>query len=282
MGWFKKTFKKIENSAKKITGLSGHDLGMIALSPFTAGASLGLTSQAKKMIQNPVETLEGGLSGLATGGPMGAMIGALTGSGAFDSNKSSESAASSAVKEQYEYTKKLQEQNQEWQTEMSNTAHQREVTDLQAAGLNPILSAGGNGATTGTPGGGSVGMPDKVAEKTAKMQNKIAMLTLQNEMANSATQRQNIEVDTELKPLLAEAEIAFKGAQAGNAKAQATYTTIMKDIDKKLKRAETIQKVNDMIGAEESEFTIPWIYKHKKKGTGTNSAKQVNKIIDRL
>lgn len=45
-----------------------------------------------------------------------------------------------------------------WQKGMSDTAHQREVEDLYMAGLNPILSAGGHGAST--PAGATAQVPD--------------------------------------------------------------------------------------------------------------------------
>lgn len=51
----------------------------------------------------------------------------------------------------------LQLQNQQWQAEMSNTAYQRGVKDMKAAGLNPAMMFGGKGDAASSPSGGTVG-----------------------------------------------------------------------------------------------------------------------------
>lgn len=49
-----------------------------------------------------------------------------------------------------EWSAQQAQKQMDFQREMSSSAHQREVEDLQKAGLNPVLSAGGSGASTPT------------------------------------------------------------------------------------------------------------------------------------
>ena len=88
--------------------------------------------------------------------------------------------------------------NNATQIEMANSAHQREVSDLRKAGLNPILSAGGNGASVPQLSAPNLGTP-KVDTPVSDAAHSAAQLS--RYVGSSLA---NLKADTEVKENTAE------------------------------------------------------------------------------
>lgn len=157
--------------------------------------SSGQTQSLQATVNNSIGSLFNldGLSGL-----FGALANRITGS-----------ELTGAEREQNAFNAQQAEIDRQFQADMSNTAFQRGVADMRAAGVNPALAIGQGGASTpsgsaaaGSGAGGFNSMSDlmqlamiKPTIEQMKTQNRVLEQNADTARMNAETNRESVNVD---------------------------------------------------------------------------------------
>lgn len=176
--------------------------------------------------------------GAALIGGVGSVIGGL-----FGSEATSESNATNVAlaRENRDWQAQQNEISRNWMEEMSNTAYQRSVADMKAAGINPIMAYAQGGAST--PGN------SPTSGGAATVQANVAKAKMAQEMTASALNAAKMRKELDVADATQSAAYSNADQASANAKAKNLETRILiggygdSEFGKQLARSPMAQRI---------------------------------------
>lgn len=220
------------------------------VAPGTAGASYNPASGYWSVKTNSsAGKLQGAVSGAQS-------IANQNNANALTAAQQANLASAISAERQYRFNAQEAQKQRDWQERMSNTAYQRQIADLKAAGLNPVLGyMQGQGATTPS-GAAASGANYHGAQAQVDMSANDVLQSLFSSLINSATQKDiaQINASTALQQAAISSAAAVSAAGIG-ASASRYHSDVNRQTQLETQNWQNIL-MNRIFGSGESESRL--------------------------